>query len=130
MLKGYQVNLGSLQKYIYLLEKNNFPNRKPRDLRYNAMWTYSEGVLRFKRTKLLKYLLTSKPKTKTDPLIGANIDAIRAIYPCADVVADVFHQFYDVIMGQEPQALDIFLTKYQDSPIHSNKNNVVSALWG
>jgi transposase/DNA-binding transcriptional regulator YiaG len=117
--KGYSGNPESLRKYIYQLKKNNFPNRKSINPLYNMVWQYPDGVLRFKRTELLKYLLTCNPKTKTDPLITANIDTISLKYPCVDTVKDIFHQFYDVIMGQDPKALDIFITKYQDSAISS-----------
>lgn len=117
--KGYCNNLRSLRKYIYLIQKNNFPNQKPINPLCSMKRRYPEDVIHFKQRELLKYLFTVNPKKKTNSIITTNFDAITLKYPCADTVKNIFQQFHGVIMGKDPQALDTFIENYKNSDIAS-----------
>ena len=55
-----------LQKYIYLIGKNNFPDRIPFNANYLMEKVLPPDVICFKRTEILKYLLTCNPKKQKD----------------------------------------------------------------
>lgn len=52
------------EKYVYLIGKNNFPNRPAFNATYLTEWVFPPDVLVISRTNLLKYLLTVNPKPK------------------------------------------------------------------
>ena len=55
-------------------------------------------VICFKRTEILKYLLTCNPKKRKDPELGKYIDIIKEAYPVADYVETVFKDFHRIIV--------------------------------
>ena len=114
--KGYRGNLSSLSKYIYLIEKNNFPERRPANLYYrlNKM-QYPDGVTRIKRAEVLKCLLTCSPGAAPDPPVSGSMGQILLKYPAA--ARETFREFHGAVLGKEPQAPDVFLEKYKDSAI-------------
>ena len=82
-----------LQKYIYLIGKNNFPDRIPFNPKYLMERVLPPDVLCFKRTDILKYLLTCDPKKQKDKELEKYIDTIKDTYPVAAYVETVFKNF-------------------------------------
>jgi len=117
MSKGYVGNPHALRDYIYLISKNNFPNRTPMNLFSLKEWHYPDDVIVIKRMELLKYLLTKNPKVKKDKTIGKYIEIINERYPIVRRVDEMFGEFHSVIMGNEPDKIDDFNQKYEDSEI-------------
>lgn len=76
------------------------------------------------RTSLLKYLLTVNPKTKTDKEVEEHIGAIKEKFPAAARVEEIFREFHSILMGKEPDRLDGFLEKYEESEIKSFCNGI------
>jgi len=113
-----------LAEYIYLIGKNNFPDRALFNARYLTEWVYPPEVTVIGRTSLLKYLLTLNPKAKKDEVIGKHIGMIKEKYPAAVKVEGIFKEFHSVIMGSDPDKLDGFLEKYESSEIKSFCNGI------
>lgn len=106
-----------LQKYIYLIGKNNFPDRIPFNARYLMEKVLPPDVLCFRRTEILRYLLTSNPKKQKDKELGKYIDTIKETYPIAAYVETVFKDFHRIIMGNSPDRIDDFIKQYEESSI-------------
>lgn len=106
-----------LQKYIYLIGKNNFPNRIPFNVKYLMEKVQPPDVLCFRRSDIFKYLLTCNPKTQKDSELGQYIDVIKEKYPIASYIETIFKEFHGIIMGDSPEKLDIFIEQYAESRI-------------
>ena len=115
--RGYSGKPHALRDYIYLIKKNNFPDRTPMNLSAFKTWDYPDGITVIKRTELLRYLLTMNPKAKRDDTIKQNIDIIKEKYPIVLKTEEMFHEFHSVIMGNAPEKLDEYLLKYEKSQI-------------
>jgi hypothetical protein len=115
---------GQVEKYIYLIGKNNFPDRPAFHINYLTQWVYPPDVTVISRTSLLKYLLTVNPKVQKDKEIGEHIDIIKEKFPVAAKVEEIFREFHAVLMGKEPDRLDGFLAQYEDSEIKSFCNGI------
>jgi len=113
-----------LATYIYLIGKNNFPDRVPFNARHLMNMVVPPEVIVIKRTEILKYLLTCNPKVKKDEKVGMYIDRIKEKYPVAARVEFIFKKFHGTIMGSEPDKLDDFLTKFEDSEIKAFCNGI------
>ena len=114
--KGYTENENALNNYIYLINKNNFPNNPPKELKF-VDTKYPEDVIIIKRNQLLKYILTINPKTKKDDRITKNIELIKEKYPIVTAVEQVFNDFHSVIMSDTPELVDQFIDIYEDTEI-------------
>ena len=104
-----------LQKYIYLIGKNNFPDRSLFHAKYLMEKVQPPEVICFKRTEILKYLLTCNSKKRKDPELGKYIDIIKEAYPIASYVETVFKNFHRIIMGNSPEEIDVFIEQYEES---------------
>ena len=113
-----------LGTYIYLIGKNNFPKRALFNSNYLTEWVVSQDVIVIKRTEILKYLLTCNPKVKKDEKVGMYIDVIKEKYPVAGRVESIFKEFHSTIMGANPDKLEEFLKKYEESAIKSFCNGI------
>jgi hypothetical protein len=116
--KEYNDNLNSLRNYIYLIGKNNFPNRIP-NLFYQMKTVYPEDIIVIKRNNLLKYLLTMNPKIEKDKTIHEHIGIIKEKYPTVEKVKEIFHSFHSILMGDNPNKIDEFIENYKESEINS-----------
>ena len=113
-----------LEKYIYLIGKNNFPDRIPFNAKYVMEKVLPSDVMCFKRTEILKYLLTCNPKKKKDKELEKYIELIKEAYPIASYVETVFKDFHEIIMGSSPEKIDDFINQYKDSSISAFCNGL------
>jgi len=113
-----------LEKYIYLIGKNNFPDRIPFNAKYLMESSFPSEVSCFKRTEILKYVLTCNPKVKKDEDLGKYIDVIKEKYPVVIQVENTFREFHGIIMGDNPDKIDEFLEKYKNSEIETFCNGI------
>lgn len=113
-----------LAAYIYRIEKNNFPNRAPFIAKNIMEMAIPQDVTVLRRTEILKYLLTCNPKVKKDEKVGMYIEKIKEKYPIAARVEFIFKEFHSTIMGNEPDKLEEFLKKFEDSEIKSFCNGI------
>ena len=108
-----------LAKYIYLIGKNNFPDRTPFNAKTTMECVLPPEVTVIRRTDILKYILTCNPKTKRDPVIEKYIQQIKSIYPVVQKVENMFKEFHSLLMGKEESKLDEYLKEYEKSKIQA-----------
>lgn len=113
-----------LMEYIYLIGKNNFPNRAPFHPKHLMEQVISPDIVILKRSEILKYLLTCNPKAKKDEEVDKYIDLIKEKYPIASRVESIFKEFHSIIMGNEPDKLEDFIKKYEYSEVKSFCNGI------
>lgn len=113
-----------LEKYIYLIGKNNFPDRPPFNPKYLMEKVFPPDVVVLKRADILKYLLTCNPKVKKDEQVGLYIDEIKEMYPVAARVEYIFKTFHATIMGTDSDKLEEFLREFDESEIKSFCNGI------
>lgn len=113
-----------LAKYIYMIGKNNFPNRTPFNSKTTMEWVLPPDVIIISRTDLLKFILTCNPKTKKDTTIEKYIDAIKNKYPIIENIEAMFKEFHALLMGKDEKKLDEYLEKYGTSRIQSFCNGI------
>lgn len=113
-----------LEKYIYIIEKNNFPNRVLFNRKTIMEWVLPPDVTVINRTDLLKYILTCNTKTKRDTTIGTYIEQLKEKYPVIGNVETMFKEFYDLLMGSDETRLDEYLKKYSEGKIQSFCNGI------
>ena len=113
-----------LENYIYLIGKNNFPKRKPFNAKYLMEEVLPSDVICFKRTEILKYLLTCNPKKPKDEEIGKYIEEIKKAYPIAAYIETVFKDFHKILMGSSPEKIDDFIEQYEESNISTFCNGL------
>lgn len=113
-----------LERYIYLIGKNNFPDRIPFNARYLMEKVLPPDVICFKRTEILKYLLTCNPKKRKDTELERYIDIIKETYPVATYSETVFKDFHRIIMGSSPEEIDTFIEQYEESAISTFCNGL------
>ena len=115
--KGYEGNKATLWKHIYCISLNNFTDRKVKHPLHYMKWLYPPDVTVIKRGSLLRYILTRDPKKERDETVGCYINKIKAKYPVVEFVEKIFSEFYAAIMWKNPDAINEYIEKYQDSRI-------------
>ena len=103
--KAFHESERSLADYIYLIGKNNFPDRTPFNAKTVMEWVLPPGVIIITRTDLLKYILTCNPKTKRDSDIEKYIDQIKSQYPVVEKVETMFKEFHALLLGKDETKL-------------------------
>ena len=122
--ESFQDTDSKLAKYIYLIGKDNFPDRDPFNAKTTMEWVLPPEVTVIKRADILKYILTCNPKTKRNPVIEKYIQQIKRIYPVVKKVENMFKEFHSLLMGKEESKLDEYLKKYEKSEIQAFCNGI------
>ena len=113
-----------LGEYIYIIGKNNFPDRALFNAKILMELVISPEVVVLKRTEILKYLLTCNPKVKKDEKVGLYINSVKEKYPVAARMEFIIKKFHGTIMGTEPDKLEEFLKEFEESEIKSFCNGI------
>ena len=109
----------NLEKYIYLIGKNNFQNCSLVNPVYLMEKVFPPEITVLKRNDILKFVLTCNPKVKKDEQVGQYIDQIKEIYPVVARVEYIFKKFHATIMGTDLNKLEEFLCEFEGSEIKS-----------
>lgn len=122
--KNFHDSEQKLAEYIYLIGKNNFPNRALFNARTTRERIIQPDVTVINRTDLLKYVLTCNPKIKRDAVIEKYIDEIKNQYPVVEKVERMFQEFHSLLMGKDETKLDEYLERYSNSEIQAFCNGL------
>ena len=122
--KNFHDSEQKLAEYIYLIGKNNFPNRALFNARTTRERIIQPDVTVINRTDLLKYILTCNPKIKRDAVIEKYIDEIKNQYPVVEKVERMFQEFHSLLMGKDETKLDEYLERYSNSEIQAFCNGL------
>ena len=115
--KGYTGNPNTLNDHIHKINKNNFPNNPPKNMKRVKM-IYPKDVIIIKRTNILKYILTINPKKKRDKIIKEYIQKIKEKHSIIEDIEQAFNDFHTVIMGDTPELIDQFIDIYEGTKIN------------
>jgi len=108
--KGYLGSVGTLKGYILSLIKNNHLSYNCSSLIFDK-YAYPDDVIVINRLELLKNILTIDEKKKSNE-IEKHINLIKVKYPIVKEVQNIFCDFHQVMFGNNPNELDIFIEKY------------------
>jgi len=122
--KNFHDSEQKLAEYIYLIGKNNFPNRVLFNARTTRERIIQPDVTVINRTDLLKYISTCNPKIKRDAVIEKYIDEIKNQYPVVEKVERMFQEFHSLLMGKDETKLDEYLERYSNSEIQAFCNGL------
>lgn len=119
---GYSGSLNSLVNHIKSIALNNFNIRLKMGFQYK--YRLPEDVIIIKRFDILKYI-TIKDKSKIKETDAAKYySLIETRFPAVKLCAEIWNEFYPILMGNEPDKLDGFLEKYEDSLIQPFVNGI------
>ena len=112
---GYSGSRKSLENHICAIALNNFGIILGRS--YHQKEQYPEDVTVISRFDIFKYM-TIKNKEKMN---GSDAEKYYSIieehYPVVKQCSEIWNNFHDILMGNDPELLDGFLEKYEVSPI-------------
>lgn len=115
--KGYSDSLDCLDKHIYLIHKNNFPNN---NLNRFIHKVYPKEVCVIRRFDLLKYIFTIDEKKKKEE-IEKNISILLPKYPVIQELQKIFYDFHSTIFSKQEDQIHWFIQQYQERiPIFCN----------
>lgn len=121
---GISTSRNTLYDYIRAISRENFPDRKRMYGMKLMDEKYPDDVIVIRRNELLKHILTIDPKKEKDKVISENLDLIKEKFPIAAWVADAFHEFHGILMGDEPEKIDKYIEKYADTELSSFCNGI------
>lgn len=121
---GISTSRNTLYDYIRAISSENFPDRKRMYGMKLMDEKYPDDVIVIRRNELLKHILTIDPKKEKDTVISENLDLIKEKFPIAAWVADAFHEFHRILMGDEPEKIDKYIEKYADTELSSFCNGI------
>lgn len=123
---GISTSHNTLHDYIQAISKENFPDRRRMYGMKLMDEKYPDDVIVIRRNELLKHILTIDPKKEKDKdkVISENLDRIKEKFPMVAWVADAFHEFHGILMGNEPGKIDKYIEKYADTEISSFCNGL------
>jgi len=120
--KGYKHNHETLWSYIYNISKNNFPSRVTESADYRIRRRdFSKDVSVINREGLFKMIFEDKSNiTKKNP----TIELIKSKYPIIDQASQIYKEYHNAIMGNDVNAIDEFIDKYNSSMISGFCNHL------
>ena len=121
---GVSVSSRTLRDYIQAISMENFPERKRMYGMSLMEEKYPEDVIVIRRNELLKYILTMDPKKEKNEVISENLDRIKEKFPVIAWVADSFHEFHEILMGDDPEKIDKYIEKYANTELSSFCNGL------
>lgn len=119
---GYAGSLHSLVNHIKAIARNNFGIRL--GMGFPNECSYPKDTVVIKRFDVLKYI-TMKDKAKMEDTDAAKYySLIEEKFAQVKACAEIWNDFYSILMGNDPDKLDRFLEKYEDSPVRSFVNGI------
>lgn len=119
---GYVGSIHSLVNHIKAIARNNFGIKL--NIGFPNESRYPEDTVIIKRFDVLKYI-TMKDRTKMENTdVARYYSLIEEKFPRVKLCAEIWNDFYSILMGDAPDKLDGFLEKYKDSPIEPFINGI------
>ena len=122
--KGYTGNVGTLERYIELVVINNFKPYFRTGWQYD--FSYPDDLIIIKRHALFKYIITKNPKKQKDDTIERNFELIKDRYVIINILKELYDEFYEILMGKNPDRLDDFINKYKESEVKGFVDGIVN----
>ncbi len=119
---GYAGSIHSLVHHIKAIAWNNFRIRL--GIGFPNEYSYPKDTVIIKRFDVLKYITTKDKTRMEDTDISKYYSLIEKKFAQVKACAEIWNDFYPVLMGDAPDKLDSFLEKYEDSPVRPFVNGI------
>lgn len=119
---GYGGSLHSLVNHIKAIARNNFDRRLKNGFEYD--YSYPEGTKIIKRSDILKYIIIKDKSKMIGTCVAKYYSVIAEKFPAVKLCDEIWNDFYPILMGDDPEKMDGFLTKYEDSAIQPFVNGI------
>ena len=117
---GFNGTDKQLECAIDCIAINNFNIRFGRIKKINV---YKSDSIVISRNDLLKEIISKNIKYESNKIIQDNLKLIEEKYPIVKVVKEIFNDFYTSIMGDNPNKLDEFISKYETKEDETDDSN-------
>ena len=112
---GYSDSAESLKSHIRAISLNNFAVEINKYVFVKD--SYPEDVTVISRYNVLKYITVNDKEKMKGTDVEKYFDIIKEHYPVIKQCEEIWNSFHDILMGSDPEKLDEFIEKYEDSPI-------------
>lgn len=112
---GYNGSWSALDSHIRRMLKNNFGVKLP--MKWYLKSEYPQDITAIKRNEVLKYITTKDEKKTKSGKIEINIAAIETKYPIVSKLKEIYDSFHTLLMGDDPNNLNDFITMYRDTKL-------------
>ena len=119
---GYKGSLHSLENHITYIALNNFSIKLRRD--FHTKEVYPDDTVVIRRFDVLKYISMKNKDKMKDSDVVRYYDQIREKYPAVELCSEIWNTFYPILMGDDPDKIDDFLEKYEESAISPFVNGI------
>ena len=116
---GITISRGTIYDYLHAISTENFPDRKRIYVLNLTKEKYPDDITVINRNDLLKHILTIDSKKEKDTVISENLDLIKKKFPIVAWVEESFHEFHEILMGDEPEKIDEYIEKYEKTKLSS-----------
>lgn len=110
---GYGGNKDSLDEYVCDIRKNNFPTSVLDEKISSKEHNPKDIITSISRKKILGYITDINMKS-----ISNDFMIIQNQYPILMKIRHMYIDFYHALMGNDTKAMDIFLSKYENTIMH------------
>ncbi len=119
---GYTGSVHSLVNHIKAVAGNNFGIRL--GMGFPNVCSYPKDTVIIRRFDVLKYITLKDRSKMEDTDVAEYYSIIEEKFAQVKACAEIWNDFYPVLMGDDPDKLDGFLKKYEDSPVRSFVNGI------
>lgn len=117
---GYKGTFYALSNTIYNFSCNNFNKKMSRDAMMHKGLPNTIKVI--SRSDIIR-AITVKDQKKIDNIEAIKyLDVIKKKYPVTDEIEKIYNEFYSILMGDEPDKLDEFISTYSKDEDNPEKN--------
>ena len=118
-MPGFTLNQRVLANYVDVIGRNNFIGRRSFRLISITNFKMPDGIVRFTRDDIIKFVTTVNPKTKKNPEVEKYITAIGEKYSDVNEAMEIAKEFHAIIMGEVNTPIEDFLVRNESSMIAS-----------
>ena len=119
---GFEGSETSLAGHIKAIAWNNFNIRIGRN--FYLKEGYPEDVVVIRRFDVLKYITINDKEEMKGSDIYKNFENISEKYPFVKYCSEVWDSFHETLMGEDPDKIDSFLEKYENTAISPFVNGI------
>lgn len=112
---NYSGSRKSLESHINAIALNNFGIILGRS--YYLKEQYPADVTVISKFDVLKYITIKNKERMKGSDVEKYYSIIEKRYPVVKLCSEIWTSFHDILMGKDPEQLDGFLEKYENSPI-------------
>lgn len=120
--RGCRAAHSTIAVWVTAISNHNFGTAV--DSRELLIWKYPPETEEISRQELLKYITIKDRKKMAGQAVARQFEKIKEMYPHAAWADEVWTKFHEIIMGDDPDALDNFLERYEDSAIQPFVNGI------